>query len=382
MVEMIIVGAGFAGAVVANRAAEAGKKVLVLEKRDHIGGNAYDYTKDNILIHQYGPHIFHTKDQEVMDYLSKFGEWEDYQHKVLGHISGKLVPIPFNFSSIEECFSFDTAKRLKRILAEEYGKGNKVPIMELRKSKDPDIKMLAEFIFENVFKYYTMKQWGLTAEEIDPEVTARVPVRVSYKDTYFDDPYICMPKDGYTAIFKKLLDHPNIELILKADAKKVLSLKNGKIYLAGKEYTGKVVYTGALDELFDYSLGELPYRSLYFEMKEMNGTFQKVATENYPGKESHFPYTRITEYKHFYPREEKEPKTFIHIEYPLAYDRHAEKGNISYYPIFTSDNEKMYMKYRELASKYPNLILLGRLAEYKYYNMDAIVKKALEVEIN
>lgn len=378
MYDAIIVGAGFAGATIAERLAQKNKKVLVIDKRNHIGGNAYDYEKEGILIHKYGPHIFHTNSKEVFEYLSNFTKWYAYEHRVLGHVQNKIVPIPFNMTSIEECFESEKAEKLKKILVEEYGEGKKVPIMELLKNEDADIKELADFIFENVFKYYTMKQWGLKAEEIAPGVTARVPVNVSYDDRYFNDTYQYLPVEGYTAIFENMLNHPNIEVQLETDAKNVLKFIDGKTYYLGEKYDGQVVYTGELDRLFDYELGDLPYRSLDLVLERKAGTFQKAATENYPCDKTIKPFTRITEYKHFL---ENEPSdvTYIHTEYPLAFDKNAEKGNVPYYPIFTLDNQKMYESYVEISKQYPNLHLLGRLAEYKYYNMDAIVYKALRL---
>lgn len=376
--DVIIVGAGFAGAVLAERLAHRDKQVLVIDSREQIGGNAYDYMQDGILIHKYGPHIFHTNYKEVFDYLSNFTKWYKYEHKVVGHIEDKVVPIPFNLESIEECFDQDKSVKLKAILKQTYGDGKKVPIMELLKNEDEDIKELADFIFENVFKYYTMKQWGLEADELDSAVTARVPVNVSYDDRYFNDEYQYMPKEGYTKIFEKLLENENIELRLNTYSKDLISLKNGKIFFDGELFEGKLIYTGAIDELFDYSLGELPYRSLDLKLERKDGTYQKKATENYPCPKEERAYTRITEYKHFM-ENEIEDLTYIHIEYPMAYDRNAQIGNIPYYPVFTEENDRRYKSYVELANNYENLILIGRLAEYRYYNMDAIVKKALEV---
>ena len=378
--DVIIVGAGFAGATVAQQCAEKGRKVLVIEKRKHIGGNAYDYMLDGIDVHAYGPHIFHTNNKEVFEYLKRFGDFYPYEHRVLGHIQDKLVPIPFNLKSIELCFDEKIANELKEVLIKEYGMGNKVPIMELRKNNNPQVHMLADFIFANVFKYYTMKQWGLKAEEIDPAVTARVPVNVSYDDRYFNDQYQYMPLNGYTALFEEMLKDDSIDILLNTDAKDHidLDLDKGKIYYRGKEFIGKLVYTGALDELLDYKLGELPYRSLDLVLEKHQGTFQKAATENYPGNIETYPYTRITEYKLFketYPQD----YTYTHTEYPLAYKRDGQKGNIPYYPIFTNENDKKYKAYVNELKNFHNLYLLGRLAEYHYYNMDAIIAKALEL---
>ena len=378
MYDAIIVGAGFAGATVAERLAMKNKHDLVIDKRDHIGGNAYDYKKENILIHKYGPHIFHTNSKEVFDYLSNFTQWYAYEHRVLGHIQDKLVPIPFNMKSIEECFEPSKAEHLKNELLSEYGDGKKVPIMELLKNEDQDIKELANFIFENVFKYYTMKQWGLRADEIDSGVTARVPVNVSYDDRYFNDEYQYMPCEGYTKIFENMLNSKNIDVMLNVDSKDVLKFINGKIYFQGNIFKNVVVYTGELDRLFDYQLGDLPYRSLDLVLERKENTFQKAATENYPCDEEIKKFTRITEYKHFLLNEPKNV-SYIHIEYPMEYDKNATKGNIPYYPIFTEENQALYDSYVNLASNYPSLYLLGRLAEYKYYNMDAIILKALEL---
>lgn len=378
MFDVLVIGAGFAGATVAQRLASKGKNVLVIDKRDHIGGNAFDYEKDDILIHQYGPHIFHTNSKEVFDYLSNFTEWYKYEHRVLGHIDDKIVPIPFNFESIDKCFDKEKAEKLKSLLVRDYGENKKVPIMELLKNEDKDIQELANFIFEKVFKYYTMKQWGLSVDQIDGAVTARVPVNTSYDDRYFNDEYQYMPKHGYTKIIEKMLSDKNVELKLNTKAKDIIELKDGKIYFENSEFKGEVYFTGALDELFDYKLGQLPYRSLDLVLSKENGTFQKAATENYPCAKEEKAYTRITEYKHFMEKE-NESITYTHIEYPLAYDKDSEKGNVPYYPIFTEDNQKMYQKYVELANDYKNLHLLGRLAEYKYYNMDAIVLKVLEI---
>ena len=375
MKDVIIIGAGFAGATVANVLANKGKNVLIIDKRDHIGGNAYDYVEEDILIHKYGPHIFHTNSKEVFDYLSNFTEWYKYEHKVLGHVDNKLVPIPFNFKSIEECLP-EKAEKLIELLKKDYGEGKKVPIMELLSNENEDIRHLANYIYEHVFKYYTMKQWDMKVEELDSAVSARVPVNTSYDDRYFNDTYQYMPKEGYTKLIEKMLDNEHIEVLLGTNVTDILKLEDGTIYYNGEVFEGDVYYTGALDELFEYKHGELPYRSLDLILERLNGTFQDAATENYP--ENDVKFTRITEYKHFM---EVEPKgvTYIHTEYPFPYRRNGEVGNVPYYPIIKDENQALYETYVKEASKYPKLHLIGRLAEYKYYNMDAIVLKALEM---
>ncbi len=298
-------------------------------------------------------------------------------------MEGNLVPIPFNLTSIEMCFEHDVAEHLKETLIEAYGMEKKVPILELRKNPDPEINELAEYIFEHVFKYYTMKQWGYTADQIDPAVTARVPVHISYDDRYFQDTFQQMPKEGYTAMFEHLLNHPKIEIRLNTDANELLEVDTEKkeICFENEPYTGIVIYTGIIDSLMKYQLGELSYRSLWFENETEEGDYQPVATVNYPTPEKQHAYTRITEYKRMMENPPKD-KTTIAVEYPFEYVRTAEKGNVPYYPVFTEESKQKYQKYVDLIKPISNLHLLGRLSEYRYYNMDACVEAALDFTEN
>ncbi len=376
--DYIIIGAGFAGATLAERLAnKANKKVLVIDKRDTIGGNMYDYKDENgIIVHKYGPHLFHTNLENVYNYLQNFGVWFKYEHRVLGMVNNKLVPIPFNLTSISKSFDKELANKLIDILKNKFGIDKKIPILELRKYPDKDINELAEYIYQNVFLYYTMKQWGKTPDEIDPSVTNRVPVYVSLDDRYFQDKYQCMPKEGYTKVFEKMLESDNITVKLNTDAKDILQITD-KIYFEGKEFTGKVIYTGPIDELFDYKEGILPYRSLDFEFEKLDTKyFQDVATVNYPTKEDKF--TRITEYKHMTIQNgDQIDKTVIMREYPKAFNK--DNNDIPYYPIENDESQKMYKKYLAKCNKFDNLYLVGRLAQYKYYNMDLVINEALNL---
>lgn len=374
--DVIVIGCGFAGATMAERFANDGKKVLIIDKRDHIGGNMYDFIDENgVLIHRYGPHLFHTRYKEVFDYLMNFGDWFKYEHRVLGKVKSKLVPIPFNLTSIRECFDEKTAHKLETILINEFGIDKKIPILELKKYDDNDINKLAEFIYENVFLYYTMKQWDQKPDEIDPNVTSRVPVFVSEDDRYFQDDYQFMPKEGYTKIFEKMLLNPNINIMLNTNAKDIISFKDNYVYLNNEKFNGITIYTGAVDELFDYKLGQLPYRSLEFEFETIDKEYyQPVGTVNYPTKEDKF--TRITEYKHMTMENPILSKTTIMKEYPRAF---KNDGDTPYYPIINEESINMYNRYADEASKINKFYLLGRLAQYKYYNMDLIIKEALEM---
>lgn len=376
--DVIIVGAGYAGSVMAERYANDNKKVLVIDKRSHIGGNMYDYIDDNdVLVHQYGPHLFHCRDFHVLDYLRQFSDWYDYEHKVKGYVDGKIVPIPFNLTSIEMLFPEDKANALKSALIKEYGMEEKVPILMLRKSENEQIRELAEYIYEKVFKYYTMKQWDFTPEQIDPKVTERVPVFISYDDRYFQDEYQFLPTHGYTKIFEKMLDHPNITVILNTKAESVLNIdfENKVIKYQGQPFTGMFIYTGQLDELMNYRYGKIAYRSLYFDLQTHDGIYQETATVNYPTPKEEHAFTRITEFKHL--MQEKPAKTTIAVEYPFPYEETAEKGNIPYYPVFTDDNMAIYRRYVADVQDFDNFVLLGRLAEFRYYNMDSVVAAAL-----
>jgi UDP-galactopyranose mutase len=266
------------------------------------------------------------------------------------------------------------ARRIEKKLLKKYSYNSKVPILKLKEEDDEDLKFLADYIYQKVFLNYTAKQWGMKPEDIDPEVTSRVPVYISRDNRYFTDKYQAIPTEGYTKIFERMLDNPNIKLMLNTDFKEVIKidLENGKIYFFGQEFKGKLIFTGMIDELFEYKFGELPYRSLDLRFETLDKDwFQEVATVNYPND---YDFTRITEFKHIHPVDVN--KTVILKEYPKQYKAGKD---IPYYPVFTKENRELYSKYKELAEKFENLVLVGRLAEYKYYDMDDIVKRALEV---
>ena len=375
-IDCLVIGAGYAGAVAARELAErGGKRVLVLERRDHVGGNAYDCLDGSgVLIHQYGPHIFHTASKRVYDWLSRFTEWRDYQHRVLANVHGDYMPVPFNLTSLHMAFPAGQADRLEQKLLAAYGEGARVTILALRENDDPEIRAVADYVYENVFVHYTMKQWGQTPEEIDPNTTARVPVLLSRDDRYFQDPYQGMPLEGYTPMFQKILDHPNITVELGVDARDRLALTEGGMKLDGEPFAGTVIYTGQVDELFGFRYGRLPYRTLDFGFETLAmDRFQPAATVNYTVSED---YTRITEYKQL-TGQELPGVTTIMKEYSRAYTGAA--GEIPYYAIISPENNALYEKYRALAEGCGDLHLLGRLAEYKYYNMDAIALRALEL---
>ena len=357
-------GAGLTGSVIAERLAnEYDKKVIVIDRRDHIGGNVYDERNEHgILYHKYGPHIFHTNSQKVVQYLSRFTEWIDYEHRVVGVINDRLVPIPFNLTSIEILFP-DEADSLKTILIDTYGINVKVPILQLMNSKDKKIKELSKFIYDNVFLGYTTKQWGMRPEELDPSVTARVPIHISYDNRYFQDSFQKMPKEGYTKIFERIFNNSNITLLLNMEYNEIIK----------KISVDQTIFTGMIDEFFKYKFGELPYRSLHFDFFTYRQNHHQSAGQiNYPISQD---YTRITEMG--YLTQEWCGKTTVAIEYPKP---HITGVTIPYYPIPREDNERLFKKYREYADKNtPNVIFTGRLGDYKYYNMDQTIENALNI---
>ena len=377
---VLVAGAGYAGAVAARALADRGKRVLVLERRPHIGGNAYDRLDGaGVLIHQYGPHIFHTNDRRVFDWLSRFTEWRDYQHRVVADLpdgkGGRMTfPVPFNLTSLERAYGPERGRALGDKLMATYGAERKVTILELRQSEDPEIRQVADYVYEHVFVHYTMKQWGQTPEEIDPNTTARVPVFLSRDDRYFQDTYQGMPLEGYTPMFERMLDHPGITVELSTDALDRLDLSGEALKVDGAPFAGPVIYTGQADELFAFRFGPLPYRTLDFRFQTLSqDDFQGYGTVNYTVDRD---YTRITEFKHL-TGQVKPGVTTIVEEYSRAYT--GAEGEIPYYAIINPDNNALYAKYKAEADKFPNLHLLGRLAEYKYYNMDAIAGRALDL---
>ncbi len=356
MFDYLIVGAGFAGSVLAERLANgSNKKVLICDKRPHIGGNAYDcYNDDGILIHKYGPHIFHTNSRDVFEYLSRFTKWREYQHRVLACVDGMLVPIPINLDTVNKLYGMNlTALEVGEFFEKIREKRDPV-----RTSEDVVVNAVGKELYEKFFRGYTRKQWGLDPSELDASVTSRVPTRTNRDDRYFTDTYQAMPLNGYTRMFENMLDSPNIKVLLNCDYREILRDVKFK----------EMIYTGPVDSYFDYRYGKLPYRSLEFR-HETHDTeiYQSAPVINYPNDQ---PYTRVTEFK--YLTGQTHNKTGIVYEYPRA-------DGDPYYPIPRRENAELYNKYKALADMMPEVHFVGRLATYKYYNMDQIVAQALTV---
>ncbi|RZI83267.1 MAG: UDP-galactopyranose mutase [Rubrivivax sp.] len=353
--DYLIVGAGFAGCVLAERlASQLGKHVLLIDRRPHIGGNAYDHVNDDgLLVHRYGPHIFHTNAPRVVEYLSQFTKWRPYEHRVLAQVDGKQVPIPINLTTLNELYGLSLdSEGAARFLAEKAE-----PVETIQSSRDVVVSQVGQELYEKFFQGYTRKQWGLDPTELDKSVTSRVPTRTNTDDRYFQDKFQQMPLEGFTRMFERMVDHPRIELMLGTDFRAV---RNRLSY-------GHLIYSGPVDEYFDFCYGKLPYRSLQFRHETLDcEQFQQVAVVNYPSPE--VPYTRITEYKHL--TGQRHPRTSVSYEFP------TDVGD-PYYPVPTPENAALYKRYEALAEATPNVSFVGRLGTYRYYNMDQVVAQSL-----
>jgi UDP-galactopyranose mutase len=353
--DCLIVGAGFAGSVIAERlAVGSGQRVLLIDRRPHIGGNAFDHYDDHgILVHRYGPHIFHTNAPHVAAYLSRFTRWRPYEHRVLAQVDGMLVPIPINLTTINRLYglSLDPAGVAAFLAARA------APVDVVRTSEDVVVSQVGRELYEKFFRGYTRKQWGMDPSDLDKAVTARVPTRTNTDDRYFGDSFQNMPLKGYTRLFENMLDHPNIKIMLNVDFREI----------EDEVRYDRLIYTGPIDEFFDFRFGKLPYRSLRFRHETLDrALFQPVAVVNYPSDE--VPHTRITEYKHL--TGQKHPKTSITYEYPTA-------DGDPYYPVPRAENAALFRRYQALADAMPDVTFVGRLATYRYYNMDQVVAQAL-----
>ncbi|AII50350.1 MULTISPECIES: UDP-galactopyranose mutase [Hymenobacter] len=354
MFDYLIVGAGFAGSVLAERlATRSNKKVLIVDKRSHIAGNAYDhYNEDGILVHKYGPHIFHTNSKDVFEYLSNFTDWRPYEHRVLASVDGQMVPMPINLDTINKLYGLS----LNSFEVEQFFESVAEDVPVIRTSEDVVVSKVGRELYEKFFKNYTRKQWGMDPSELDKSVTSRVPTRTNRDDRYFTDTYQAMPLHGYTRMFERMLDHPNIKVMLNTDYHDIID------FIPFKE----MIFTGPVDEYFDFKYGKLPYRSLEFKHETLNVEQHLAApVVNYPNDNL---YTRITEFKAL--TGQKHPKTALVYEYPKA------EGD-PYYPVPRLENADLYNQYKKLADQTPNVHFVGRLATYKYYNMDQVVAQAL-----
>ena len=370
----LVIGCGLSGAVVARHLAEQGKRVEIWERRDHIGGNMFDYVDEHgILVQKYGPHTFHTNEQRLYEYMCRFESWKPYKLCCGAVLNGRYVPTPFNFTAIDSFYPSDKATVLKEKLQSAFGGRSTATVVEALAHPDPDIRAYAGFLFSNDYAPYTAKQWGVSAEEIDPSVLKRVPLRFSYETGYFDDRYEVMPSHSFTHFFETLLDHPGIHVRLGVDALEHLLVKDNCLLLDGEVAKCTVVFTGAIDELFGFVHGRLPYRSLRFEWRhEAIDSLQDAAVVAYPQEPG---FTRITEYKKL--PHQNVPGTSYAVEYSLTYREGTAME--PYYPVLTEASQRQFVRYRTMAEKIPNLICCGRLADFKYYNMDQALSNALSV---
>lgn len=353
MFDYLIVGAGFAGSVMAERLANSGRTVLLVDVRDHLGGNAHDhFDAAGVLVHKYGPHIFHTNSAEIFQYLSRFTQWRRYEHRVLASVDGKLVPIPINLDTIQLLYGL----KLNSPEMEDFLKARAEPVEVIRTSEDVVVAKVGRELYEKFFRNYTRKQWGLDPSELDASVTGRVPTRTNHDDRYFSDAYQSMPLHGFTRLFENMVDHPKIKISLKTDYRDVV----------GKISFGKMIFTGPIDAFFDFRFGKLPYRSIDFRHETHDReVFQPAPVVNYPNEHR---YTRITEFKYLTGQE--------HAQTSVVYDYPQAEGD-PYYPIPRPANAEIYGKYKELAEQTPGVQMVGRLATYRYYNMDQVVGQAL-----
>lgn len=362
MTTNLVVGCGFSGATMARKIAEElNQKVVIIDAKPHIAGNAFDYEdKNGIMIHKYGSHIFHTNLENVWQFVTRFSKFNTYMHKVIALIDGVETNIPFNFRTLYDVFPHTLAQRMEEKLLARFEYNKKVPILEFQKQEDEDLKFLANYVYEKVFLHYTTKQWGVSPNEVDGAVTARVPVYLSCDPRYFQDKYQGIPLNGYTELVKNMINHPNIELRLNTRYEDV------------SEQFDRVFYTGPIDEFFNYEFGELPYRSVYFKFEEYDKEYyQSNACVNYP---CNYDFTRIHEYKYYL--DNKSPKTVIAKEYSEFFERGK---NERYYPIPNEKSAELYTQYLNKAKELKNVYFLGRLGDYKYYDMDKAINRALEL---